>query len=79
MDVGAKAEIYDLIRALAREGVAIVLISSELLELMALAHRVVVLCDGRVTGIMSRDAATEETLMAYATGVKDDYAETASA
>ncbi|HYO87335.1 MAG TPA: ATP-binding cassette domain-containing protein, partial [Candidatus Limnocylindrales bacterium] len=79
VDVGAKAEIYDLIRALSREGVAIVLISSELPELLALAHRVVVLFEGRVTGILAREAATEEALMGYATGVSDDYAETVTA
>jgi ABC-type sugar transport system ATPase subunit len=79
VDVGAKAEIYALIRALSREGVAIVLISSELPELLALAHRVVVLCEGRVTGILPRENATEETLMGYATGVTDDFAEVALA
>jgi ABC-type sugar transport system ATPase subunit len=79
VDVGAKAEIYELIRALSREGVAIVLISSELPELLALAHRVVVLCEGRVTGVLTREAATEEALMGYATGVTDDFAEVAPA
>lgn len=50
------------------------LISSELPEILALAHRVVVMCEGRVTGIVEREQATEEGLMAYATGIRDDFA-----
>jgi ABC-type sugar transport system ATPase subunit len=75
VDVGAKAEIYDLIRALAREGVGIVLISSELPEVLKLAHRVVVMHEGRVTGIVAHANADEKTLMEYATGLRDDSAE----
>ena len=75
VDVGAKAEIYDLIRSLAREGVGIVLISSELPEVLALAHRIVIMHEGRVTGILPHEKADEELLMAYATGIQDDYAE----
>jgi ABC-type sugar transport system ATPase subunit len=73
VDVGAKAEIYELIRALARSGVGILLVSSELPEVLALAHRVAVMHEGRLTGIVNRMDATEEALMAYATGVRDDY------
>jgi ABC-type sugar transport system ATPase subunit len=69
VDVGAKAEIYALMRNLARSGVAIVLISSELPEVLALANRVVVMCEGRITRILNRADADEETLMTYATGV----------
>ncbi|MBI5667418.1 MAG: sugar ABC transporter ATP-binding protein [Chloroflexi bacterium] len=74
VDVGAKAEIYELIRNLAREGVAIVLISSELPEVLALAHRIVVMHEGRITGVLNHADASEEKLMAYATGVLDDFA-----
>jgi len=74
VDVGAKAEIYTLMRQLAQEGVGLILISSELPEVLALAHRVVVMHEGRVTGIIGHAEATEERLMAYATGVADDYA-----
>lgn len=74
VDVGAKAEIYELMRELARQGIGILLISSELPEILALAHRVVVMCEGRVTGIVEREQATEEGLMAYATGIRDDFA-----
>lgn len=73
VDVGAKAEIYELVRRLAREGVGIVLISSELPEVLALAHRIVVMHEGRITGILNHAEATEERLMAYATGVQDDF------
>jgi ABC-type sugar transport system ATPase subunit len=73
VDVGAKAEIYDLVRGLARQGVSIILVSSELPEVLALAHRIVVMCEGRVTGMLPRTEATEERLMAYATGVQNDF------
>ena len=74
VDVGAKAEIYTLIRGLAAEGIGVLLISSELPEVLALAHRIVVMHEGRVTGVIARAAATEEKLMAYATAIADDYA-----
>lgn len=74
VDVGAKAEIYDLVRALARQGRGIVLISSELPEVLRLAHRIVVMHEGRVTAILNRDGADEENLMAYATGIADQFA-----
>jgi ABC-type sugar transport system ATPase subunit len=66
VDVGAKAELHRLIRALADEGRAILLISSELPEVLALADRVVVMREGRVTGTLAGDAATAERIMALA-------------
>jgi ABC-type sugar transport system ATPase subunit len=74
VDVGAKSEIYTLIRALAAEGMGVILISSELPEVLALAHRIVVMHEGRVTGIVEHADAGEEVLMSYATGVRDDFA-----
>jgi ABC-type sugar transport system ATPase subunit len=74
VDVGAKSEIYELMRNLAREGVGIILISSELPEVLALANRIVVMHEGRVAGIVDRLGATEEELMAYATGLKGELA-----
>jgi ribose transport system ATP-binding protein len=74
VDVGAKAEIYTLVRNLASEGMAVMLISSELPEVLALAHRIVVMHEGRITGIVDRADATEERLMAYATAIADDFA-----
>jgi len=68
IDVAAKSEIYALIRGLAASGFAVVLCSSELPEILALAHRIVVFRDGRVTGTFDRAEATEEKLLAAATG-----------
>jgi ABC-type sugar transport system ATPase subunit len=74
VDIGAKAEIYNLVRELARNGLGVILISSELPEVLSLSHRIVVMHEGRVTGIVERADATEELLMAYATGLQDDFA-----
>ena len=50
IDVGAKAEIYKLLNALAAQGKAIVMISSELPEVLRMSHRILVMCEGRITG-----------------------------
>jgi D-xylose transport system ATP-binding protein len=68
IDVGAKQEIYAQINRLAREGLAIVLVSSELPEVLGLSDRVLVLHEGRVTGEFKREEATPEAVMACATG-----------
>ena len=68
IDVGAKQEIYAQINKLARSGIAIVLVSSELPEVLGLSDRVLVLHEGRVTGEFTRATATPEKLMACATG-----------
>jgi ribose transport system ATP-binding protein len=67
IDVGAKSEIYRLLNDLAHEGKAIVMISSELPEILRMSHRIVVMCEGRVTGELSAADATQEKIMAYAT------------
>jgi len=67
IDVGAKAEIYKLLRALADQGRAIVVISSELPEVMRLSHRILVMCEGRITGELAGDGATQEAIMRLAT------------
>jgi ribose transport system ATP-binding protein len=67
IDVGAKAEIYKLLNALAAQGKAIVVISSELPEVLRLAHRVVVMCEGRLTGELSAREASQEAIMQLAT------------
>ncbi|NML45099.1 sugar ABC transporter ATP-binding protein [Ramlibacter sp. G-1-2-2] len=67
IDVGAKAEIYRLLHALAAHGKAIVVISSELPEILRLAHRVVVMCEGRLTGELAARDATQEEIMRLAT------------
>jgi ribose transport system ATP-binding protein len=68
IDVGAKAEIYELIGELVEQGVAVVLISSELPELLGLADRVAVMHDGALQGILPRAEATQERIMELALG-----------
>ncbi len=67
IDVGTKAEIYKLMHKLTSEGISIILISSELPEIILMSDRVVVLHEGRVTGILNRDELTEDKIMTYAT------------
>jgi inositol transport system ATP-binding protein len=67
IDVGAKVEVHNLLFELARSGIAIIAISSELPEVLAIADRIVTMREGRVTGEINRDAANEETLMAMMT------------
>jgi ABC-type sugar transport system ATPase subunit len=68
VDVGAKSEIYALLDELAREGVAILMISSDLEEVIGVSDRVVVLHEGRLTGTLRRDELNEEAIMHLATG-----------
>jgi ribose transport system ATP-binding protein len=67
IDVGAKSEIYKLLRSLADEGKAIVMISSELPEILRMSDRIVVMCEGRITGELSAKEATQERIMHLAT------------
>ncbi|WP_250454124.1 sugar ABC transporter ATP-binding protein [Caballeronia sp. ATUFL_M2_KS44] len=67
IDVGAKSEIYRLLRALAGQGKAIVMISSELPEILRMSDRIVVMCEGRITGELSASEATQERIMQLAT------------
>ena len=70
VDVGAKRDIYFLIQRLAREGQAVIVISSELVELIGLCHRVVVMRAGRITATLQDQQLTEEDLIAHATGTR---------
>jgi inositol transport system ATP-binding protein len=63
IDVAAKAEVHQQLDVMARSGIAIIAISSELPEILAISDRVITMREGRVTGNLQRDAATEETLM----------------
>jgi ribose transport system ATP-binding protein len=67
IDVGAKSEIYKLLRALADQGKAIVMISSELPEILRMSDRIVVMCEGRITGELPATGATQERIMQLAT------------
>jgi ribose transport system ATP-binding protein len=71
IDVGAKVEIYDLIGELVEQGVAIVLISSEISELIGLADRVAVMHEGTLQGVLPRAEATQERIMGLALGQPD--------
>ena len=67
IDVGAKYEIYTIIADLAKEGKSIIMISSEMSELIGMSDRIMVMCNGRVTGFVNGRDATQENIMAYAT------------
>ena len=67
VDVGAKAELYRLMDQLCRQGLGIIVTSSELPELLTLCDRILVLCEGRQTGEFSRQEATEQRIMEAAT------------
>ena len=67
IDVGAKYEIYTIIASLAKQGKSIIMISSELPELIGMADRILVMCDGRLTGEVTGAHATQEEIMALAT------------
>jgi ribose transport system ATP-binding protein len=67
IDVGAKSEIYRLLNDLAQQGKAIIMISSELPEILRMSHRVIVMCEGRITGELLAGEATQESIMKLAT------------
>lgn len=67
IDVGAKYEIYCIIAELAKQGKSIIMISSEMSELIGMSDRIMVMCDGRVTGFIDGDKANQENIMALAT------------
>ena len=67
IDVGAKYEIYCIIEELAREGRAVIMISSEMDELIGMSDRIMVMCDGRVTGFVEGEDMTQEKIMSFAT------------
>jgi ribose transport system ATP-binding protein len=68
IDVGAKVEIYKMMNDLARQGVAILMVSSELPEILGMSDRILVMRGGRIQGELTRAEATEEKIMEYATG-----------
>ena len=67
IDVGAKSEIYTLMNELAREGKSIIMISSELPEVLRMSDRIIVMCEGRITGEFNIEEATQEAIMERAT------------
>ena len=73
IDVGAKEEIYQLLNRLAENGKSIIMISSELPEVLRMSHRVVVMADGRITGVLSAAEASQEAIMRLATHRGDTF------
>ena len=73
IDVGAKDEIYGILRKIASKGIGIVIVSSELPELISLCDRILVMHEGKITGEVGGDEATEAGIMRYAAALKDDY------
>ena len=67
IDVGAKYEIYSIMVELARNGKSIIMVSSEMPELIGMSHRIMVLCEGRYTGTLDRETATQDEIMRLAT------------
>ncbi|MGG4341369.1 sugar ABC transporter ATP-binding protein [Paenibacillus lautus] len=67
IDVGAKSEIYRLLNDLTAQGKSIIMISSELPEILRMSHRVLVMCEGRITGELDQAEATQESIMHLAT------------
>ena len=65
--MGVKYEIYTLINYLAEEGKAVIVISSELPELIGISDRILVMCEGRITGILTHEEATQEKVLNLAT------------
>ena len=78
IDIGAKSDIYALMTDLAKKGKAIIMISSELPEIIGMSDRVVVMHEGKVTGILDRNELDQERILAYAAGELDDYKEAQS-
>jgi len=67
IDVGAKSEIYTLMNELAKQGKSIIMISSELTEILRMSDRIVIMCEGKITGELAIEDASQEKIMKYAT------------
>jgi L-arabinose transport system ATP-binding protein len=66
IDIGAKAEIYQIIHNLAADGISVIVVSSDLMEVMGISDRILVLCEGAMRGELSRDQANESNLLQLA-------------
>lgn len=69
IDVGAKFEIYKLMTDIVKEQRAVVMVSSELPELLGMCDRIYIMCQGRITGCVERNEFSQETIMKYAAGL----------
>ncbi|WP_020613157.1 sugar ABC transporter ATP-binding protein [Sediminispirochaeta bajacaliforniensis] len=75
IDVAAKVEIYNLMNELKREGIGVLFVSSEMSEIMGIADRIIVMCDGRVTGELDASEVTQEKILELATRFEDKFGE----
>ena len=71
IDVGAKYEIYKLITEIVKENKAVIMVSSELPELIGMCDRIYIMCQGRITGCITKEEFSQETIMKFATGVEN--------
>ena len=67
IDVAAKVEIYNLMNQLKQQGIGVLFVSSEMPEVMGISDRIIVMCDGRVTGELNREEATQDLILKFAT------------
>ena len=72
IDVGAKFEIYKLITEIVQENKAVIMVSSELPELLGMCDRIYIMCQGKISGCISKEEFSQETIMMYATGLKNN-------
>ena len=71
IDVGAKVEIYNLMNELKKQGIAVMFVSSEMPEVMGIADRIIVMCDGRITGELEAGEATQNKILTMATAFEN--------
>ena len=71
IDVGAKVEIYQLMNQLKQQGIAVMFVSSEMPEVMGIADRIIVMCDGRITGEVMSEETTQNDILKYATAFEN--------
>ena len=70
IDVGAKSEIYQIMNELTEQGVSIIMISSDMEEIMGMADRILVMCEGKISGELHKGEYTQEKILEYAAEVK---------
>ena len=75
IDIGAKFEIYKLMTEIVKEDKAVIMVSSELPELIGMCDRIYVMCQGRISGCISKEEFSQETIMKHATGLIDQRLE----
>ena len=71
IDVGAKVEIYNLMNELKKQGIAVMFVSSEMPEVMGIADRIIVMCDGRITGEVMAEETTQNEILTMATSFEN--------